>query len=61
MMDISGATVHRGILDTEPRGIPTSKVFSIWSRDLPLMVAVIDSAEKIQEATTVVEQMVEDA
>ena len=25
------------------------------------MVAVIDSAEKIQEATTVVEQMVEDA
>jgi len=61
MLDTSGTTVHRGILGYGAKGHTHKQSFLHLSRDLPLMVAVIDSAEKIQEATAVVEQMVEDA
>jgi PII-like signaling protein len=61
MMDISGATVHRGILGYGAKGHTHKQSFLHLSQDLPLMIAVIDSEQKIQEATVVVEQMVEDA
>jgi PII-like signaling protein len=61
MMDISGATVHRGILGYGAKRHTHKQSFLHLSRDQPLMIAVIDSEQKIQEATAVVEQMVEDA
>jgi uncharacterized protein len=61
MMDISGATVHRGILGYGAKGHTHKQSFWHMSRDLPLMIAVIDSEEKIREATQIVEEMVEDA
>jgi PII-like signaling protein len=61
MMDISGATVHRGILGYGAKGHTHKQSFLHMSRDLPLMIAVIDSEEKIRDATQIVEEMVEDA
>ena len=61
MMDISGATVHRGILGYGAKRHTHKQSFLHLSRDLPLMISVIDDEEKIREATRIVEDMVEDA
>jgi len=60
MMDIAGATVYRGILGYGAKGHQHKKTFFHVSRDLPIMVTVIDTAEKITAAAEVIEGMVED-
>lgn len=60
MMDIAGATVYRGIMGYGAKGeTHRSHVFRL-SEDLPIMISVIDSPEKIAEAQPVVEQMLDD-
>ncbi len=60
MLDISGATVYRGILGYGAKGSPHRERFLHISEDLPVMVAVVDSPEKIAEAAAAVEAMLGD-
>jgi PII-like signaling protein len=60
MMDISGATVYRGIHGYGLKGKNHKAGFLHLKHDLPVMVAVIDSAEKIQQAMEIVESIMED-
>ena len=60
MMDIAGATVYRGILGYGAKGHQHKKTFFHVSNDLPIMVTVIDTAEKITAAAEAIEGMVDD-
>jgi PII-like signaling protein len=60
MMDIAGATVYRGILGYGAKGHQHKATFFHPTRDLPIMVSVIDTAEKIAVAAQAVEEMIED-
>jgi PII-like signaling protein len=60
MMDIAGATVYRGILGYGAKGHEHKKSFLHVSRDMPIMLSVIDTAEKIRAAAEVIEGMLED-
>ena len=60
MMDIAGATVYRGILGYGAKGHQHKKTFFHVSHDLPIMVTVIDTAEKIAAAAEAIESMVDD-
>jgi hypothetical protein len=56
---LSGATVTRGIMGFGPNSkVHTSKLFEI-SSDLPLIIEIVDTEEKIREFTTLVEQLFE--
>jgi PII-like signaling protein len=58
MMDIAGATVYRGILGYGAKG-HTHK--SNWfSHDLPVMISVVDSEEKLAKVTNEIESMMQD-
>ncbi|MGP0074332.1 MAG: DUF190 domain-containing protein [Bryobacteraceae bacterium] len=60
MMDIAGASVYRGILGYGAKGHEHKKSFLHVSRDLPIVLTVVDSPEKIRAAAEVVEGMLED-
>ena len=60
LMDIAGATVYRGILGYGAKGHEHKKSFLHVSRDLPIMLSVIDTSDKIQAAAEVIEGMLED-
>jgi len=60
MLDVAGATVYRGILGYGAKGSPHKERFLHISEDLPVMVAIVDSPAKIQEAAAVVEEMLGD-
>jgi len=60
MMDIAGATVYRGIIGYGAKGHEHKATFFHPTRDLPIMVAVIDTAEKISAAAAAIEEMLED-
>lgn len=60
LMDIAGATVYRGILGYGAKGHRHQATFFHPTRDLPIMVSVIDTAEKISTAAEVIEGMLED-
>ena len=60
MMDMAGATVYRGILGYGAKGHQHKATFFHPTRDLPVMVSVIDTAEKILVAAEAVEEMIED-
>jgi PII-like signaling protein len=60
MMDIAGATVYRGILGYGAKGHQHKKTFFHVSHDMPIMVTVIDTAEKIAAAADAIEGMVDD-
>jgi PII-like signaling protein len=60
MMDIAGATVYRGILGYGAKGHQHKATFFHPTRDLPIMVSVIDTAEKVAAAAEVIEGMLED-
>jgi len=56
---LSGATVTRGIMGFGPNSkIHTAKLFEI-STDLPLVIEIVDTEEKIREFTTFVEHLFE--
>lgn len=60
MMDIAGATVYRGILGYGAKGHTHKQSFFHVSKDLPIMISVIESEEKLNQAAEAVEQMLED-
>jgi PII-like signaling protein len=60
MMDISGATVYRGILGYGIKGHTHKQGFLHISHDLPIMVAVIDSEKKLNQAMDEIEPMMQD-
>ena len=60
MLDISGATVHRGILGYGVKGHTHRDSPLHFSHDLPVLVSVIESEDKIAQAAEVIEEMVED-
>jgi PII-like signaling protein len=60
VMGIAGATVYRGILGYGAKGHEHKKSFFHISRDLPVMVSVIDSPEKVAAAAEAIEGMLED-
>ena len=58
---LSGATVSRGIMGFGANSkVHTTKLFEI-SSDLPLVIEIVDSEEKIKEFTKTVEQLFEDS
>jgi PII-like signaling protein len=60
MMDIAGATVYRGILGYGTKGHTHKQSFFHVARDLPIMVAVVETEEKLKQAAEVIEGMLED-
>jgi PII-like signaling protein len=60
MLDIAGATVYRGILGYGAKGHQHKQSFFHVSRDMPIMLSVIDGAEKIATAAEAIEGMLED-
>jgi PII-like signaling protein len=60
MMDIAGATVYRGVLGYGAKGHEHKKSFFHVSRDMPIMVTVVDIEEKVSSAAAVIEEMLED-
>jgi PII-like signaling protein len=60
MIEISGATVYRGILGYGAKGHTHKERFLHISRDLPIMITVVDSAEKLQLALEKIESMMTD-
>ena len=58
---LSGATVLRGIMGFGPNSkIHSAKLFDI-SSDLPIVVEIVDTLEKINEFVKFVEQLFEDS
>lgn len=60
MMEISGATVYRGILGYGAKGHEHRRSFFHPMRDLPLMISVIDTPERIAMATQEIVEMLHD-
>jgi PII-like signaling protein len=59
-MEIAGATVYRGILGYGAKGHQHKKTFFHPTRDLPVMISVIDTDEKIAAAADAIEGMLQD-
>jgi hypothetical protein len=60
MMDISGATVYRGLMGYGVTGETHKEGFLHMSRDLPVMVSVVESAEKIDSVMDMIEGMMQE-
>jgi len=60
MLEIDGATVYRGILGYGAKGHTRQQSFWHRSRDLPIMIAAVDTTEKLGKATEALEEMIED-
>jgi len=60
VMEIAGATVYRGILGYGVKGHTHKSGVLPFSRDLPVMISVVDSAEKLAYAIDRIESMMED-
>jgi PII-like signaling protein len=60
MMDISGATVYRGILGYGAKGHTHKQGFLHISHDLPVMIAVVDTEDKLNQAMDTIESMMQD-
>jgi PII-like signaling protein len=60
LMDIAGATVYRGILGYGVKGHTHKTGHLPFSHDLPVMISVVDSDEKLAKAVTEIESMMQD-
>jgi uncharacterized protein len=60
MMEIAGATVYRGILGYGAKGHEHRKSFFHISRDMPIMLSVVDTPENISAAAQAIEGMLDD-
>ncbi|HLH32301.1 MAG TPA: DUF190 domain-containing protein [Terriglobia bacterium] len=60
MLDISGATVYRGIMGYGVSGQTHKQGLLHVRHDLPVMVSAIESEEKIKQAVDAIEPMIED-
>ncbi len=60
LIEIAGATVYRGILGYGVKGHTHKQNLLRTSRDLPIMIAVIETEEKLNQAAEVAEVMLQD-
>jgi uncharacterized protein len=60
MMDVSGATVYRGILGYGAKRHTHKQGFLHISHDLPVMITIVDTPDKIREAMDTIEPMMQD-
>lgn len=60
MMDIAGATVYRGVLGYGAKGHTHREHFLHISKDLPVMIEVVDAPDKIEKAAQAIEAMMEE-
>ena len=60
MMDIAGATVYRGILGYGAKGHTHKQNFFHTSRDLPVMITVVETEDKVNQAAAAAEEMLQD-
>lgn len=61
MEDIAGATVYKGILGYGAKGAThRDQGLFHFSHDAPIMISIVDSAEKIRQATEIVQAMLKD-
>jgi PII-like signaling protein len=60
LLEIAGATVYRGILGYGAKGHTHKQNFWHTSRDLPVMIAVVDTEDKLTTAAEAVEEMLQD-
>src|SRR5579883_3062070 len=60
MMDVAGATVYRGVMGYGAKGHTHKQSFWHPSRDLPVMISVIDEPEKVARASDAIEEMIGD-
>jgi PII-like signaling protein len=60
LMDIAGATVYRGILGYGAKGHTHKSGRLGFSHDLPVMISVVDTEEKLATAVNEIESMIED-
>ncbi len=60
MMEIAGATVYRGILGYGAKGHTHKQSFFHGARDLPIMISVVESEEKLSQAAEIIEGMLSD-
>ena len=60
LMDIAGATVYRGILGYGAKGHTHKGGHLPFSHDLPVMISVVDSADKLAKALNEIEAMMQD-
>lgn len=60
MMDIAGATVYRGILGYGAKGHTHKQSFFHVGHDLPIMISVVESEEKLAQAAGIIEGMLQD-
>jgi PII-like signaling protein len=61
MLDIAGATVYRGVLGYGAKGHTHKSGILPFSRDLPIMISVVDSQERLDRALAEIEPMMPDA
>lgn len=61
LLEIAGATVYRGILGYGVKGHTHKSGRLPFSRDLPIMISVVDSQEKLASAIDDIEPMMQDA
>ena len=60
LMDIAGATVYRGILGYGTKGHTHKSGHLPFLHDLPVMISVVDSDQKLAKAVTEIESMMQD-
>lgn len=60
LLDIAGATVYRGILGYGAKGHTHKGGALPFSRDLPIMISVVDSYEKLAAVMAEIESMIGD-
>lgn len=60
MMDIAGATVYRGIFGYGAKGHTHKSHLVNVPHNLPLMIAVVDTEEKIESAIAAIKPMIEE-
>jgi PII-like signaling protein len=61
LLDIAGATVYRGILGYGAKGHTHKSGPLPFSHDLPIMISVVDTEEKLNDAIAQIEAMMQDA
>ena len=61
LLDIAGATVYRGLLGYGVKGHTHKSGILPFSHDLPIMISVVDSREKLDRAIKEIEPMMQDA
>jgi PII-like signaling protein len=61
LMDIAGATVYQGILGYGVKGHTHKSGLLPFSHDLPIMISVVDTDEKLTKAISEIESMMQDA